>query len=143
MSEGYFRPDYLDEQNVILKKQHYAGPVVAGLINFKCYKEVHTANYVLKTYGGDDCVSFDEKHIALVKNIVSDGEYIHVIVKRFKKLEPAFNDPLVSPDISIYMLSYLDDSTVVYQLHDVRRKCVLLPIKDGCKWIGIPLLHTT
>jgi hypothetical protein len=142
LSEGYFKPKSCQEQDVTLKKQHRAGPVVAGFINFKQYKEVHMNDYVLKTYGGDNCICFGDRHIGIVKNIVSDGNEIYLIVKRFKNLKAAFLEPLVSSDLGIYMLNDFDKGFDVCHLKDVCRKYVLLPIKDGRKWIGIPLLHT-
>ena len=52
-----------------------------------------------------------------------------LIVERFKKLNQQLIDPLVSSDIGIYMLSNLDDSVVVYQLHNVVGNMYCCPLK--------------
>lgn len=143
MLEGYFKPKVSTKSAVVLKKEHTSGPVVIGMINFKRYKEVHLTDFVLKIDGGDDCIGFgaNNKHIGLLKNIFSNGTRTYLLVKRFKKLEAAFQEPLLSTDIDIHVVSELSKSYEVCQLDDVKRKYVLLPLKDGSKRMGIPLLH--
>lgn len=128
---------------VVLKKEHTSGPVVIGMMNLKRYKEVHLTEYVLKIDSGDNCIGYgtSNKHIGLVKNIFSDETRTYLLVKRFKKLESAFNEPLLSTDIDIHILSDISKSYEVCKLDDVTRKYVLLPLNDGDKRMGIPLLH--
>lgn len=94
----------------------------------------------MKICGGDNCVCYGG-HVGLVKNIMSDGTKILLLVQRFKKLEAAFCDPMISSDLGIYVPSDLSINYDVCLLNDVSAKYVLLPIKDGRKWVGIPLSH--
>jgi hypothetical protein len=142
LSEGYFKPTTCTKSTVVLKKEHTSGPVVIGMMNLKRYKEVYLTGYVLKINSGDNCIGYgSNKHIGLVQNIFSDGTQTYLLVKRFKKLEAAFQEPLLSTDIDIHILSELSKSYEVCQLDDVKRKYVLLPLKDGDERMCIPLLH--
>lgn len=145
LCEGYRVSKCQDHLATEVKGEHESGPVVAGLRHLKQYKEINTASYVLKVHIPDNCIRFGEGCVGIIKNIFSDGSSISVVVQKFKKLSPAFTEPLLSCDIGIYLLNDLSDSLDICQLHEIHDKMVLLPEKqsDYCKtWIGLPLLHS-
>lgn len=53
-----------------------------------------------------------------------------------------FRKPLNSSDIGIYKVDRLSKHMEVCSVSDIQRKYVLLPYRDGRKWIAIPLNHT-
>jgi len=137
--------DYFACEVISGKERTRIGSSRGRIKAFKQYKQVNTANYVLKVHIPDNCMRFGEGCIGFIRNIFSDGCSISVVVQKFKKLSPDSTEPLLSCDIGIYLLSDLSDSMDICQLHEIHDKMVLLPEKqcDICRtWIGLPLPHS-
>lgn len=140
MSEGYFHVSSTVVEQFGVKKEHTLGPVVAGLVHYKQYRELHTREYYLNSTYGNNCIAFDEK-IALVANICCNGPEICLIVQCFKQKKCFFKQPLSSTDVGIFKLWRLSKHFEICRLPQIRCKYVLLPY-NGDKWIGMPLIHS-
>jgi hypothetical protein len=143
--DGYFSPcvHKPNSETPQVKHEHNSGPVLTGVVHFRQYKEVETTNFMLSIYSGNNCVSFLNNKIGIVKNICSDGKDVFLIMQRFRKMESMFHTPLNSADIGIFKLSSLRQQFDLCNITDINCKYVLMPLESGQNlWIGTPLLHT-
>lgn len=140
MAEGSFHVRRTTAKEYGVKKEHFAGPVVAGLVNHKQYRELYTKDYILTCSTGDNAIAFDNS-IALVLNICDNGTEVSLIVQQFKHKKQFFGQPMPSSDLGIYKLWKLNKNFDICKLSQVRSKYVLLPW-SGDKWIGMPLVHS-
>lgn len=145
LSEGYCLSKCSVLSPTVVKREHDSGPVVAGLMHFKQYKQVNTANFVLKVHIPDNCIRFGKDKIGIIRNIFFDGKNISLLLQKFKKTSYVFSEPMLSCDIGIYLLTDLDDSMEICKLDNIYDKMVMFPAKSSDiskTWIGIPLLHS-
>ena len=93
-SEGYFTKVSSERHECDqVKREHTSGPIIAGLLCYKQYKELHLKNVTIKLNVGDNCIMYGTK-IALVSNICcSDGKTVQLIVQKFEKLKSFFSKP--------------------------------------------------
>lgn len=141
MNEGYFMPHIPKKVVGTIAKEHTSGPMLASLISYKQYKELYMADFTIKISTGDNCISYEGGHVALVRNICSNGSDFSLIIQRFRQIEPAFDKPLDSTDIGIYHLRNLHTRLEICDISRVRSKYVTLLMESNDGWLGIPLLH--
>jgi hypothetical protein len=127
LSHGYCVTKCSERQATTVKREHDSGPVVLGLRHMKQYKEVHTADFVLKLHVPDNCIRLTNGKISLIRNIFCDGITTSLVIQKFKKLTPVYTTPLLSTDIGICFLSDLGDALEICQLADTCSKMVMLP----------------
>ena len=142
MAEGFFDTACsadLKQHNV--KREHSGGPLVVGVLHCKQYRQLQLRDFVVKVSSPDNCIMYRTK-IGLVVNIVSDGNTVSMLVQKFGRMKSFFRKPLNSSDIGIYKVDRLSKHMEVCSVSDIQRKYVLLPYRDGRKWIAIPLNHT-
>lgn len=129
MLQGYFRQLTCDEAQKypIVKQEHQNGPNLAGVANCKQYKEVQLAKYVLNINTSNNCISYHESQIGLIRNICSDGHFVFLIFQLFHKKNSVFTSPLSSADVGIFIPSDLSRELHIVLVAEITCKYVLLP----------------
>ena len=141
IDEGYFNPSCLLTTSVKVNKEHSQGPILRGLIDSKQYTVLTMANFILKTTEPNNCISYLESKIGLIRNIFSNGTVTCVLVQRFTEQQSYFTHPLPSCDIGIYLLRNLSSSMEVVDIHVINHKYILFPLPNNDHFLGIPLVH--
>jgi len=116
------------------------GPL-AGLQARGAYQKFACDGVTYCLTNADNGVSFHDEKIGRIQNIVqSEDDSIKVIVKLFRSYGNCYDYALPSSELGIFLVSQFDqDSLHVYDIKDVKAKCVLLPFRNG--FAAFPLLH--
>jgi len=143
MSEGFFDTTTASDESSIcdVKREHFSGPMVVGVLHCKQYRQVQLTDFVVKVDSPDNCVMYRSK-IGLVANIVSDGLSVSIIVQKFASMKAFFSKPLKSSDIGIYKVSKLSKHMEICMISDIQRKYALLPYRASRKYVAVPINHS-
>lgn len=130
-----------DNKTTVLKMKHTCGPTIATLPHCTQYKKAIFELFCVATTVGDNCV-MAQGNLGLVQNILCDEttNTTYIILRRFLKLDSLHSSPLDSKNIGIYKASHLETTTHIYNLSDITKKYVLIPMMS--EWAAIPLLHS-
>ena len=60
----------------------------------------------------------------------------------FRTVSDLFDYPLLSSEVDIFCVSQLKDTFVVFNLRQVRGKCMRLPL-DNSNYAVIPIIHAS
>ncbi|KAK3918588.1 Halomucin [Frankliniella fusca] len=122
---------------------HENGPV-GNLVNVvRQFRKYESQDFTLRSRRPDNCVTFRNGQIGLIRNIVEcveDGlSSFHVVVRVFSSCESLYDYPLESSLLGIFKVSNLDRNYYVFNFDDIKHKCLLIPTQgsNAC----IPLLH--
>lgn len=132
---------------LLLKREHWNGPVPQGLIADKQYKELHLSSVFLSTQLGDNCISI-LGNIAIIRNIIFSGKHHYIVYEEFASSHEFFTYPLVSKEVDICVVSNLKKSLHFSLVSDITCKVVLLPTTHTSEnteavYIAFPLMHTS
>jgi len=143
MSEGFFDTTTASDESSVcdVKREHFSGPMVVGVLHCKQYRQVQLTDFVVKVDSPDNCVMYRSK-IGLVANIVSDGHSVSIIVQKFASMKAFFSKPLKSSDIGIYKVSKLSKHMEICMIADIQRKYALLPYRASRKYVAVPINHS-
>ena len=143
MCEGFFDTSTASAESRVsgVKHEHTSGPMVVGALHCKQYRQVQLTDFVIKVDGPDNCIMYGSK-IGLVANVVSDGNSVSVIVQKFGSMKSFFRKPVKSSDIGIYKVSKLSKHMEMCRISLIERKYILLPYRDGRKYVAIPVNHS-
>lgn len=140
LCEGFF--DHIGDIEVSfgVSKEHYSGPVVAGLITYKQYKQLEMNGFRLTLDTPDNCIMIESK-VFLIVNIFSDGHNISLLVQKFKRQKEFFKKPIKSSHIGIFRVSKIDKKLLIYSSCEITAKVVLMPYRKK-QWIAVPINHS-
>ncbi|XP_052129192.1 uncharacterized protein LOC127750764 [Frankliniella occidentalis] len=122
---------------------HEEGPVahLENVVRQFCKYECE--DFTLRRRRPDNCVSFRNGQIGLVRNIVecvNNGlSSFHVVVRVYSTSENLYDYPLESSLLGIFKVSNLTPDNFVFNIGDISHKCLLIPSQGSN--VCIPLLH--
>lgn|SRR6218665_3995962 len=128
----------------IALRQHFDGPLNDVCSNVVQFKEIQMEKCVLSLTEGDNCIFSRSKGPCLVKNVLSMGDGLYLIVEVFEVVADFFSYPMPSSRIHVYNVSQPSRNFSLIPITDVRHKCVCMPYTTGAiaSFILIPLLHS-
>ena len=121
-----------------LSIEHFSGPVPPHISVIKQFKKMTVQGAVIQVSASDRCVELAGGRIVVIDNIVVDNKAdVHIVFRPFTKLCNLFHYPLESSEVGIYHLSALTPQLHHTLAAHIKRKYVLLPVKDdllGYQW---------
>lgn len=96
---------------------------------------------LLSTKQGDNCYQVGDR-IAVVQNIVQEGDEVYVAYRWFGHQESFYTYPCESSSIGTHKIAELCDDIGVVKLTCIVGKYVLFPESEGDSPIAIPLART-
>ncbi|KAL2083764.1 hypothetical protein ACEWY4_021537 [Coilia grayii] len=123
-----------------LTMEHVSGPVPPELSVVRQFRRMTVQTFIIQVSTSNSCVELSGGKIVVVENIIVDntGE-AYVVFRAFQKVCSLYQYPLPSSEVGIYHLSALTSQLHYTLAANIKRKYVLLPIKDG--FAGLPMLH--
>lgn len=126
----------IPEDEIHLSKQHNNWPEEGDL-----YSCLQTKNFMFSTdHPADSCFQTTYGEIVNLVNIVNSPDGVTLVGHRFTVLENYFQYPVESMVLGICKASRLELRSRRWDLADVAKKCVLMPI-DNQSFLSVPLLH--
>lgn len=125
----------------ILKNEHATGPLPTNFSSFKQYGRLILKSYSVSLNTGDNCIAVQNAKPCLVRNILSNGLDVYLVVESFCHVTNFFESPLPSESLGIYQVSQHNGSYEVVHVDNMLHKCLLLPLNSNC-FVVIPQMHT-
>lgn len=120
--------------------QEYTGGPLGGLENVQEFKKCVINEYQLRLSENDNAVLVPGDRVGRVMNIVKQGEQVKLVVKLFRSYDTFYEYPLPSTELGISVVTNLDNVYHIFDLLEVKSKCMLLPYEG--KLVALPILHT-
>ena len=115
------------QKPLVLKKLHFCGPILPGLLSGKQYKQLVLENTILTNSLPDNCVIIEGNQVVLIANFVWKHEKLYVIGRRYLHQENLFSYPLPSSNIYEIVVSQLADTLESFEFCKVKYKCIRIP----------------
>lgn len=133
-----------DNQNSVSHYlSHNTGPLLLNHIsNVTQFKKVQMKNFILTIhqYSQSDSYCLINNKLIQIKNFVLEiNGNTSIIGKEFKSYTSLYHYPLESSDLSISIVSNLNNFNDIYNLKDVECKCIVLELEGKC--MCFPLLY--
>lgn len=135
-------------KNPILKHfvEHNNGPLLNNISVLKQFKKISIRNYILSTHSfciADSCFLSKTNEVVQINNIIlTTNDSTKLIGKRYMLSESLYLYPFDSKKLNICCVTKLSGQLQVWDVDDMKAKCILLPLHDD-NWACFPLLHTT
>lgn len=130
-----------NNKHPILTGLHNRGPTL--LNTGKQFTSMVLKNMTLKTHvEGDSYFITREKTIVKIINIIQkqNVDDIILICKKFEKKHQLFVKPIASSELYIYVVEHLSNNFYEYNISDIKKKIVVLPVNNN--WIALPVIHS-
>lgn len=124
--------------DITLKREHFVGPIVAGMGVNAQYGEMRGERWTIKLTTGDNMFLVGDK-VCLIKNIIQNDNGVYAIYTEFSRQSPFYTYPFNSDRMNIFVVNDAYDELKSVDVSALRQKCVALPYRDG--FVAIPLLH--
>lgn len=118
--------------------EHVSGPVPPELSVIKQFRRMSIQRVIIQVSTSNSCVELAGGKIVVIENIVVDKKAeVYIVFRAFQKLCNLYQYLLPSSEVGVYHLSGLTP-----QLHHtltvhIKRKYVLLPVKNGFAGIAV------
>uniref|UniRef100_A0A2S2PL84 DUF4218 domain-containing protein n=1 Tax=Schizaphis graminum TaxID=13262 RepID=A0A2S2PL84_SCHGA len=139
-------PTKNNSQDIILKRQHFNGPLPTTLQGSQYKTLVLSLKLItIKIDNVSDCFfGTINNEIVKVENIVKNlnTEQITVVGRKFTKKEPLYQKPIKSNKFGTYVVKELSDDYILYNIDDIIKKYIVFcSYKEDNNNIAMPVLH--
>lgn len=106
----------------------------------KQFRRMTVQKFIIQVTTSNSCVKFAGGKLAIIDNIITDntGE-AYIMLRAYQKVCNLYQYPLPSSVVGIYHRFALTSQLHYTLAANIKRKYILLPIKDG--FAGLPILH--
>lgn len=136
---------YHESNNLTLKHfiQHDNGPILNNINVLQQFKKISNINYILCIHSHCNADSYFlskiNEVVQIINIILTTNGSTKLIGKKYVSFNSFYLYPFDSKQLNIYYLSNLSKQLEIWDIGDVKAKCILLPLHDN--WVCFPLLH--